>query len=204
MTGSVLNYILILTIINLSCHRFPSLLLRMLIRIAKSSQLVYVHFIIFGNALTGYPLLEALSLSQKFKISLRTPQKTHCVFIVRTNAVNEHYRCLFVVSCEIHEYCLLFGKTAKIFTVKVDYPYSNHYAMKSSLCLNSYNSQRLVLRLIASWDWGFEYRQGSCECCLLSGRGLCYGPITRQQESCRVCMSLRVNKCDIKLYIYSE
>ena len=44
----------------------------------------------------------------------------------------------------------------------------------------------------------------SCERCLLSGRGLCDGPITRQQESCRVCVSLRVNKCDNALYIYSE
>ena len=152
MTGSVLNHMLILTIINLSCHRFPSLLLRMLIRIAKCSQLVYVHFIILGNELTDYPLSEALSVSQKFKISLRTPQKTHCVFIVRTHAVNEHYRCLFIESYEIHEYCVLFGKTAKMFTVKVDYLYSNHYAMKSSLCLNSYNSQCVVLRLLAFWD----------------------------------------------------
>jgi len=26
----------------------------------------------------------------------------------------------------------------------------------------------------------------SCECCMLSGRGLCVGMITRPEESCRV------------------
>ena len=84
---------------------------------------------------------ETLSLSQKFKISVRTSQKTHCIFIVRTNAVNEYYRCLLVECYEIHEYCVLSGETAKMFTVKIDYLYSNnHYAMKSSLCVNSYNS----------------------------------------------------------------
>ena len=103
---------------------------------------------------------ETLSLSQKFEISVHTPQKTHCVFIVRTNAVIEHYRYLFVESHEIHEYCVLFGKTAKIVTVKIDYLYSNHYAMKSSLCVNSYNSQHVVLRLLACWVWVVESRWG--------------------------------------------
>jgi hypothetical protein len=28
----------------------------------------------------------------------------------------------------------------------------------------------------------------SCECCVLSGRGLCDGPIFRQEESHRVCV----------------
>jgi hypothetical protein len=105
-------------------------------------------------------LSEALSLSQKFKISVCTPQKTHCVFIVRTNAVNEHYRCFFVECYEIRECCVLLGKTARIFTVEIDYLYSNRYAMKSSLCVNSNNSQRVVLWLLACWDWGFESRRG--------------------------------------------
>jgi hypothetical protein len=52
-------------------------------------------------------LSEALSLSQKFKISVRTPpQKTHCVFIVSTNAVNENYLSLLVASSETHECCV--------------------------------------------------------------------------------------------------
>jgi hypothetical protein len=29
----------------------------------------------------------------------------------------------------------------------------------------------------------------SCECCVLSGRGLCDGPIPRREESYRVCES---------------
>jgi hypothetical protein len=33
----------------------------------------------------------------------------------------------------------------------------------------------------------------SCECCVLSGTGLCVGPITRPEESCRVwCLSVIV------------
>jgi hypothetical protein len=34
----------------------------------------------------------------------------------------------------------------------------------------------------------------SCECCVLSGRGLCDGLITRPEESSRVCVC--VTECD--------
>jgi hypothetical protein len=34
----------------------------------------------------------------------------------------------------------------------------------------------------------------SCECCVLSGRGLCDGPIPRTEESYRVCVC--VIECD--------
>jgi hypothetical protein len=34
----------------------------------------------------------------------------------------------------------------------------------------------------------------SCECRVLSGRGLCDGPITRPEESCRMCVCLCVIK----------
>jgi len=51
-------------------------------------------------------------------------------------------------------------------------------------------SKCLVLRPIDCWDYGFEYRRRhwclSCECCVLSGRGLRDGPITRPEESYRV------------------
>jgi hypothetical protein len=33
------------------------------------------------------------------------------------------------------------------------------------------------------------------ECCVLSGRDLCDGPITRPEESYRVCMSVCVRVC---------
>ena len=41
-----------------------------------------------------------------------------------------------------------------------------------------------------SWDCGSEFRSGawmsvSCECCVLSGRGLCYGPINRPSVVCQ-------------------
>ena len=47
------------------------------------------------------------------------------------------------------------------------------------------------LRPFACWDCGFESRAGAwmsvcCECCVLSGRVLCDGPITRPEESYRV------------------
>ena len=42
----------------------------------------------------------------------------------------------------------------------------------------------------ARWDCGFESRRGhgclSCECCVLSGRGLCDGLITHPDESYRI------------------
>jgi hypothetical protein len=52
-------------------------------------------------------------------------------------------------------------------------------------------SKDLGLRSLACWDCGFESRRGhgisvSCECCVLSGRGLCVGLITRPEESYRV------------------
>jgi hypothetical protein len=36
----------------------------------------------------------------------------------------------------------------------------------------------------------------SCECCTMSGRGLCDGLITRPEESYRVCVRTRAIKCD--------
>jgi hypothetical protein len=55
------------------------------------------------------------------------------------------------------------------------------------------------LRPFACWDCGFESRRGheclvSCECCVLSGRGLCLGLITRPEESYRVWCVL--SECD--------
>ena len=45
----------------------------------------------------------------------------------------------------------------------------------------------------------------SCERCVLSGRGLCDGPIPRSEESYRVlCVSLSVTKCNKTPYTYSE
>jgi hypothetical protein len=54
------------------------------------------------------------------------------------------------------------------------------------------------LRPLACWDCGFESRREAwmsvcCECSVLSGRGLWDGPITRSEESYRVC---GVSKCD--------
>jgi len=47
------------------------------------------------------------------------------------------------------------------------------------------------LQSLVCWNCGFEYRRGAfesafCECCALSGWGLCDGPITRPEESYRV------------------
>jgi hypothetical protein len=43
---------------------------------------------------------------------------------------------------------------------------------------------------LACWDCGFEFHPGhgclSCKCCVLAGRGLCVGAITRPEESYRV------------------
>jgi len=42
------------------------------------------------------------------------------------------------------------------------------------------------LQPLACWDCGFESHRGMnvcCECCVLSGRGLCDGLITRPEES---------------------
>jgi hypothetical protein len=67
--------------------------------------------------------------------------------------------------------------------------------------------------------YGFESRRShtsagvwmsvSCECCVLSGRGLCDGPIPRPEESYRlyVCVSVCVIECDqikVTLYTYIE
>ena len=34
-----------------------------------------------------------------------------------------------------------------------------------------------------------------CKCCVLSGRGLCVGPITRPEDSYRLCVCMRVCVC---------
>ena len=49
---------------------------------------------------------------------------------------------------------------------------------------------------LACWDCGFESHRGtwmsvSCECCVLSGRDLCDGPITLIEDSYRLwCLSV--------------
>jgi hypothetical protein len=51
---------------------------------------------------------------------------------------------------------------------------------------------RRRLRPLACWECGFESHLGngclSCKCCVLSGRGLCDGPIHHLGESYRGCM----------------
>jgi hypothetical protein len=46
------------------------------------------------------------------------------------------------------------------------------------------------LRLLAYWDCGFE--SVSCECCVLSGRGLCDELVPRPEESYRMWCVLSV------------
>jgi hypothetical protein len=66
--------------------------------------------------------------------------------------------------------------------------------------------QSLGLRPLACWDCGFESSRGNgclsvcCECCVLSGKGLCDGLITRPEKSCRLCVyhSLSVIGCNNK------
>lgn len=48
---------------------------------------------------------------------------------------------------------------------------------------------------LTRWDCGFVSWRGAwmsvcCECCLLSCRGLCDGPIPRSEESYRLCVSV--------------
>jgi len=52
-------------------------------------------------------------------------------------------------------------------------------------------TKAVSLRPFACWDFGFESHWGHgcfvcCECCVLSGRGLCDGLITRPEESYRL------------------
>ena len=58
--------------------------------------------------------------------------------------------------------------------------------------IRGYHIIRVVLLPPAFWSCGIESRLGtwlsaSWECCVLSGRGLCDGPIPRPEDSGRVC-----------------
>jgi hypothetical protein len=62
----------------------------------------------------------------------------------------------------------------------------------SGLRRGSAATRLLGLRVrIPPMAWMFA----SCECCVLSGRGLCDGPITRPEESYRLCC---VTVCDLE------
>jgi len=62
------------------------------------------------------------------------------------------------------------------------------------------------LLLLACWDCGFEsdlrLKYVSCDCCVLSGRGLCVGLIINPERSYRVfmcvCMCLCVCVCECR------
>jgi len=73
--------------------------------------------------------------------------------------------------------------------------FSNHKVIKSRAEPYSRVVYGVGLRLFACWGCGFESRGGkdiSRERCVLSGRGLCNGPITRPEESYRVCVCVSV------------
>jgi len=63
--------------------------------------------------------------------------------------------------------------------------------------LNRRAVQGVGLRPVAYWGCGFESRRRhgylSCVCCVLSGRCLCVKPITRREESYRVCVCVFLN-----------
>jgi len=72
--------------------------------------------------------------------------------------------------------------------------YSTGY-FGAAVCRIAGPSSRAVwgvcLRPLACWDCGFRISRGSwmsvcCECCMLSGRGLCEELITRPEESYRL------------------
>jgi hypothetical protein len=64
--------------------------------------------------------------------------------------------------------------------------------------------QGVGLRSLAYWDCGFESRRShgclSCECCALSGRGLCEKPIPRPEGYYRVCVCVCVCVCVTKAH----
>jgi len=64
---------------------------------------------------------------------------------------------------------------------------------KLQLCIVGLSGRAVYgvgLRPLACWDCGFEshlrHRYVCCECCVLSGRGLCDELITRPEESYRL------------------
>ena len=57
--------------------------------------------------------------------------------------------------------------------------------MVGAHCNWYFHIEGVGLRPLACWNCGFESRperRFSCECCVLSGRGLCDGPITRPES----------------------
>jgi hypothetical protein len=90
----------------------------------------------------------------------------------------------------------LLSITLRAFVVKQPYVAARSvYIVTVTVWLVADPSDRAVegvgLRLLACWDCGFESRRRTwmfvcCECCVLSDRGLCEGPITRPEESYRV------------------
>ena len=104
----------------------------------------------------------------KFGHSKRTsPRQTYCLFVLTTRFVR------------------------RIAFRDVSMP---SYLDQSGLATELLSDQAIHvvgLRPFACWDSGFESRPGtwmsvSCECCALSGRGLCDGLITRPEEFYRV------------------
>jgi hypothetical protein len=82
-----------------------------------------------------------------------------------------------------------------------DYVFLNRSWWRRGLRCGSVAAHLLGMRiriLLGGW------MSVSCECCVLSGRGLCDRPISRPEETYRVCVSLSVIKCNNNLYTYNE
>jgi hypothetical protein len=113
------------------------------------------------------------------------------------------YRLIAINVCEIHRYTQQVTVTVFV-NVVVRFGPENVPSTKTipvnravyTTCITDMAdpSGRAVygidLRPLANWDCGYESRLGhgclSCGCCVLSGRGLCDGLVTRLEESYRV------------------
>jgi hypothetical protein len=128
------------------------------------------------------------------KLYFESPRTTlYLMFCWPCNIVYQYSETLYlfvsVLSCALHNrYCICRTGTAPLdkSTSITGWPSVYGISLWSPYC----------------WDCGFEILRGheclSCECRVLSGRGLCDGLNTRSEEIYRVCVCVCLNVCNLE------
>ena len=128
-----------------------------------------------------------------FYVPLEDSFQVQTINLTKWTLFISKYSCLF----QFQSYVLVYtGLIISALTAPNNNTASELHCLVTCISRSHWTSR---LRPLACWVCGFESCKGheclSRKCCVLSGRGLCYGPIPRPEEWYRL---WRVTVCDLE------